>query len=149
MIACQCTCGYSAASDGELGDHWGEAFIPPDDRDANGVRHAEAARDTAGRDQAARGMGARDQAADTEAAGAEAAGAARRGLSAAAGGAGVADASGVTSQDAGGARPRPGPFACLCGEVFDHLGKLDDHLLGAFIPADRRGLDGRGHAPAA
>jgi hypothetical protein len=99
MIAYWCTCGYVAASDGELGDHWGEAFIPPDDRDAAGILHAEVAGDVA------------------------------------------AGAPGV-----GGRRA---VVACLCGDAFDHPGKLDNHLLTAFIPADRIGRDGRGHAPAA
>jgi hypothetical protein len=48
MTAYQCSCGYVAASGGELGDHWGEAFIPADDRDASGVVHAEAAREADG-----------------------------------------------------------------------------------------------------
>jgi hypothetical protein len=95
MIAYPCTCGYLAASDGELGDHWGEAFIPPDDRDAAGVVHAEAAR-------------------------------------------GLAEA----------CRPGAGAVGCLCGDAFDHPGKLDDHLLTTFIPAGRVGRDGRRHAPA-
>lgn len=98
MIAYRCACGYGAASDGELGDHWGEVFIPPDDRDVAGVLHAEDARDSA------------------------------------AGGPG-----------AGGRRA----VACLCGDAFDHPGELDDHLLAAFIPADRIGRDGREHARAA
>ena len=101
MIAYLCTCGYAAASDGELGDHWGEAFIPPDDRDAHGVTHAEATRDDA------------------------------------------------LSAPGTGAGPRMAAFGCLCGEAFDCLGRLDDHVLTAFIPADRIGLDGRAHAPAA
>jgi hypothetical protein len=104
MIAYQCTCGYAAASDGELGDHWGEVFIPPDDRDAAGIPHAEAARDAG--------------------AGGPGTGWARRPVAACV-------------------------FACLCGDAFDHLGKLDEHLLTAFIPADRIGRDGRAHAPAA
>lgn len=45
MSAFRCSCGYVAAGPGELGDHWGEAFIPADDRDVAGVVHAEAARD--------------------------------------------------------------------------------------------------------
>lgn len=98
MIANRCTCGYVAARDGELGDHWGEAFIPPDDRDVAGVLHAEAARDAA--------------------------------------------------PGAPGAGGRRAVAACLCGDAFDHLGQLDDHLLTAFIPADRIGRDGRGHAAA-
>ena len=99
MIAYRCTCGQVAASDGELGDHWGEVFIPSDDRDVAGVLHAEAARDPA-----------------------------------------------VGAPGAGGRRA---VVACLCGDAFDHLGELDNHLLTAFIPADRIGRDGRGHAPAA
>ncbi len=91
MSAYQCSCGYVAASDGELGDHWGEAFIPPDDRDAAGVVHAEAARE-----------------------------------------------------------PDGGPsWCCLCGDTFDHFGKLDTHLLDMFIPAGHVGLDGRAHAAGA
>lgn len=103
MIAYRCTCGYVAASGGELGDHWGEAFIPPDDRDVAGVLHAEAASDGADRDGA------------------------------------------VGAPGADGRRA----VACLCGDAFGHLGELDDHLLAAFMPADRTGLDGRGHRPAA
>jgi hypothetical protein len=104
MIAYRCTCGYAAASDGELGDHWGEVFIPSDDRDAAGIAHAEAASD--------------------QGAGTPGTGGARRAVVACV-------------------------FACLCGDAFDHLGKLDDHLLTAFIPAGRIGLDGCAHAPAA
>jgi hypothetical protein len=104
MIAYRCTCGHVAASDGELGDHWGEAFIPPDDRDVAGIRHAEAARDAA-----------------------------------------VGDGAGGGPESGG----RQGVVACLCGDAFDHLDELDDHLLTMFIPADRVGRDGREHAHAA
>jgi hypothetical protein len=103
VIGYRCTCGYAAAGDSELGDHWGEVFVPPDDRDVAGVLHAGAAGDGAAGDGAAGGPGAGG----------------RRGV------------------------------ACLCGDAFDHLGELDDHLLTAFIPADRIGRDGRGHASAA
>jgi hypothetical protein len=99
VIAYRCACGYAAASDGELGDHWGEAFIPGDDRDPDGIAHAEVIRDGGGR--------------------------------------------------AYGAGPARGAFGCLCGDAFDQPGPLDEHLLAAFIPADRIGLDGRAHARAA
>jgi hypothetical protein len=119
-----CTCGYDAASDGELGDHWGEAFIPPDDRDAAGVRHAEVTSDEAVSEPGTSRIAGLDADHTTS-------------------------ASRATTEDAGGARPRRAAFACLCGDAFDHLGKLDDHLLTAFIPADRIGFDGRIHAPGA
>jgi hypothetical protein len=108
-----CTCGYVAADCGDLADHWGEAFIPADDADPAGMRHAEAAREPFPRP----GPGG------------------TRG-----------PAAGIDGSDE---RAEPAAFACLCGAAFDHPGRLDAHLLEAFIPAGRIGLDGLAHAPAA
>lgn len=44
----RCSCGFSAATREGMADHLDEAFGPEDDRDAGGVRHAEAARDGSG-----------------------------------------------------------------------------------------------------
>jgi hypothetical protein len=124
MIAYLCTCGYMAASDGELGDHWGETFIPADDRDASGVVHAEATRDEAVSAPETSWIARPDADATTP-------------------------ASCATTENAGRAGSRRATFGCLCGDAFDCVGKLDDHLLTAFIPADRIGLDGLPHTPAA
>jgi hypothetical protein len=124
MTAYQCSCGYAAASDGELGDHWGEAFIPADDRDASGVVHAETAREVAAKARAV--IGITSPVAD-----------------------GSAATNDATSDDAHGTVLGPLAFACLCGAAFDVLAKLDEHLLSAFTPADRVGHDGRAHARAA
>jgi anti-sigma regulatory factor (Ser/Thr protein kinase) len=43
-----CTCGFASADLDELGDHLQEMLSPDDDRDADGVIHAEASRDHAG-----------------------------------------------------------------------------------------------------
>lgn len=44
----RCSCGYKATDLSGLTDHLHEAFTPGDDTDANGVVHAEAARDLPG-----------------------------------------------------------------------------------------------------
>jgi hypothetical protein len=123
VTAYLCTCGYLAASDGELGDHWGEAFVPADDRDASGVAHAEAARDVAADARAV--IGIISTAAD-----------------------GSAATNDAASDDPHGTVLEPLAFACLCGTAFEVLAKLDEHLLSAFTPADHVGLDGRAHALA-
>jgi hypothetical protein len=105
-----------AASEGELADHWGEAFIPPDDRDAAGIVHAEAAREVGGRERLRANASA--------------------------------SASEATGAGAGAGQAWPSAFACLCGAAFDAASKLDEHLLSAFTPAGRAGLDGRPHTLA-
>src|SRR5579862_7813690 len=44
--------------------------------------------------------------------------------------------------------PAPATLTCRCGFTSD-IGGLDQHLADVFTPADRIGLDGKKHAPAA
>lgn len=47
MSGQRCTCGYTALDRADLGDHWGEVFIPAGDLAPDGQRHAELVRDGA------------------------------------------------------------------------------------------------------
>jgi hypothetical protein len=47
MIALNCLCGFAACGPEELTDHLHEAFMRDDDKGQDGIRHAEAAIDTA------------------------------------------------------------------------------------------------------
>ena len=47
-----------------------------------------------------------------------------------------------------GNSPGPATLTCLCGLTVPDAPGLDEHLLGAFTPADGTGLDGHRHVPA-
>jgi hypothetical protein len=49
-VTVHCECGYLADSQQELTDHYREIFTPDDDKDSDGLVHAEAARDFPGND---------------------------------------------------------------------------------------------------
>jgi hypothetical protein len=38
------------------------------------------------------------------------------------------------------------PLVCTCGEVFEAIDEMDEHLWEAFVPASDIGLDGKMHA---
>jgi hypothetical protein len=38
------------------------------------------------------------------------------------------------------------PLVCACGEVFEAIDEMDEHLWEAFVPASDIGLDGKMHA---
>jgi hypothetical protein len=41
------------------------------------------------------------------------------------------------------------PLSCACGEVFQTIDEMDQHLWDAFVPSNDIGLDGRTHGELA
>jgi hypothetical protein len=41
------------------------------------------------------------------------------------------------------------PLTCACGEVFETIDEMDQHLWDAFVPSNDIGLDGRMHGELA